>query len=358
MMRSRRLWSGPVLLMIVVLLVSACGGGTPAESPPSPTNPTTTDPSPPNDDTTPTTTDGLRPVTIAFSYIPNVQFSPFYVAQARGYYEEAGLDVTFDYNYETDTLQRVAQETVEFAHGSGISVLLARQQGLPVRHVMMHYQQFPVVFLSQAEQNITDAETMKGKRLGIPGRFGASYYALLALFYANDMSEEDINVLDIGFTQVEALLSEQVDIVTGYGMNEPIVLEGQGIPVNVVSVSEMIPLVSDGIITHERLIEEEPDLVQGFVSATLRGLQDIFDDPDAAFEISLTYLPEVELSARDLQKQVLIASLPYWEREVLGENDPDAWQQTVTFLRSVNLLTRDIPADEGFTNAFIDGHKE
>lgn len=326
-----------MLLVSLLLLVACAGGGAPTESPAASGN-------------------GLTPVTAAFSYIPNVQFAPFYVADSKGYYAEAGLEVAFDYNFETDVMPRVAQGNVDFAHGSGLSVLLARQQNLPVAMVMTHYQQFPVVFFSKAANNIETVEDMHGKSMGIPGRYGANYYALQALLYASGMTEADLDIQEIGFTQIEAILADNVEIATGYAMNEPVQLRQLGEEINVIRVADIYPVAGDGIITNETMIETQPELVRAFVQATLRGLQDTLENPDEAFEICLqpAYIPEASLGDPELQRQVLVESLPYWEATQLGYTNPAVWEQSHTFLRDIELLTEDVPVNDAFTNAFIE----
>ncbi len=100
---------------------------------------------------------GLTPVTLAMGYIPSVQFAPFYVAQERGYFQDAGLDVTFRYGFETDLLKLVGTDELQFMIGSGEEVILGRSQGLPVRYVMRWYRKFPVVLFAKAGQGIRDA---------------------------------------------------------------------------------------------------------------------------------------------------------------------------------------------------------
>ncbi len=335
-----------LLLVLVLVLLAACGTQ-PAAVP-------TTAPQEAEETEAGTVSPDLRETTVAFAYIPNVQFAPFYVADSKGYYREAGLDVTFDYNYETDTLQRVAQETVDFAHGSGISLMLARQQELPVVMVMTHYQQFPVVFFSKADYPLATPEDLADATIGLPGRFGASYYGLLALLYTSDLQEPDMNIQEIGFTQVEAVLQDNVQVASGYGMNEPVQLREMGQEANVLRVADFFPLVADGIMTNQALIENDPQRVHDFVQATMRGLQDTFDDPEEAFTISLDYIPEAELGDSELQRKVLEASLPYWESEQPGYSDPVAWQETHTFLLNVDLLNDAIEVEEAFTNKFIE----
>lgn len=299
-----------------------------------------------------------RQVTIAMPYIPNVQFAPFYVADKKGYYAAEGLKVAFDYNFETDVVQRVAQGSVQFGIASGDSVLLARAQDLPIVTVATYSQKFPVVFFSKADANIRTPADLKGKTVGIPGHFGASYIGLLALLYANKMQERDLNVQDIGFAQVAALSEGKVQVASGYGNNEPVQLAQQGVKVNVIAVADFYPLASDGLIAGQPLIAQAPEVVRGFVRATLRGMRDVTDNTDEAFTISLEYIPEAQRGDSQLQRKVLQETLPYWQSEAtatqgLGYTDSASWQATHTFMRDSGLLKRDVDLSAAFTNQFL-----
>jgi NitT/TauT family transport system substrate-binding protein len=343
-------------LLIGVLLLAACGSvasnapaAAPTAAPAAVAEPTVV----------PEGANELRKVTLAMSYIPNVQFSPYYVAASKGYYAEMGLEVVFDYNFENDVVQRVAQGSAEFAMASGLSVLLARQQGLPVATVMTLYQQFPVVFFSKARENITAAQDLKGKSLGIPGRFGASYYGLLALLYANKLQESDLNIQEIGFTQAQALMEDKVQVATGYAMNEPIALRQQGEQINVIRVADSFSLASDGLIVNEKLIAEDPGLVRSFVQATLRGVKETLEQTDESFAISMKQLPEAQgAAAQEFERAQLQETLPYWQSDQtqangLGYTDPEVMAATHTFLRDSGLLQQDVDVSKAFTNEFL-----
>lgn len=351
------------LILLVALCLAACStapASNPASQPDAASNPTSPSIAPTNDSGAPTT-GGQEPrtVTLAMSYIPNVQFSPYYVAAAKGFYAEAGLEVVFDYNFETDVIQRVGAGNVEFTMSGGTSVFLARQQQIPIVTVATITQQFPGVFISKASQNISTVADMKGKTLGIPGRFGASYYGLLALLYANDMTEADILINEIGFTQVPALLEDKVQIITGYVMNEPVMLREQGEEINVIRVSDSFPLASDGIVVNENLVKDDPELVRAFVQATLKGLEYTVNNPDEAFEISLKQLPELtDPEAQKLQRSVLDETILSWQSEKTktegyGYTDPEVFTATEGFMRETNLLQQEIDVSTTFTNEFI-----
>lgn len=347
-----------IAIALLAALLAACGGAAPAGAPTAAPAavPTVAPAAAPAASGQP-----LRQITLAMPYIPNVQFAQYYMADQRGYYAAEGLKITFDYNFETDVVQRVAQGTVQFGMASGDSVLLARAQGLPVVTVATNSQRFPTVFFSKADANIKTPADLKGKSVGIPGHFGASYIGLLALLYANQMKESDLNIQDIGFAQVAALTEGKVQVASGYGNNEPIQLEQQGVKVNLIKVADFYPLASDGIITSEALIKDQPDVVRGFVRATLKGMQDVIAAPDEAFKISLDVIPELKSSdakIQDLQRKVLQETLPYWQSDLTGQqglgfSDIKSWEATHKFMRDSGLLKSDVDLSKAVSNEYI-----
>jgi NitT/TauT family transport system substrate-binding protein len=346
-----------LFVAILSLMLSSCGTSTPTVAPT--VAPTTA----PTAASAPQAQPTLRRVTLAMSYIPNVQFAPYYVAAAKGYYAAEGIEVIFDYNFENDVSQRAATwpaSGVEFATTSGTSVLLARQQGLPIKTVMTLYQRFPIAFFAKTNVTLQSVNDLRGQTIGIPGRFGESFYALLAALYVGKMTEADVVVQEIGFTQIAAVMEDKVPIATGYAMNEPVQLREQGIAVNVLLAADVFNLAANGIAVSEALIQQEPELVRGFVRASLRGLADTLANPDEAFELSLQFVPEAQLGNPDLQRKVLIESLPFWQNEMtsqygLGYTDGQLWARTEEFMRAAGLLSAPIDVQKAFTNEFVPG---
>lgn len=289
-------------------------------------------------------------VTLYMGFIPNVQFAPFYVAQEKGYFKDEGIDLQFDYGMENDLLKLLAAGQAQFVVGSGDQVILARAQGLPVVYVMNWYRKFPIAVFSL--QPITRPQDLVGKKVGIPGPFGATYVGLKGLLYAAKVDEKSVNTPTIGFTQVESLVSRQVDAAVGYSMNEPVQLRQQGQKPSVIEVSQFIDLVANGLITDEKTVRENPDLVRRMVRASLRGLRDTLAQPDAAFETTLKAVPEAA-KTRDAQRATLDAALPFWKSDRLGQSDPTAWQTSAKFMKDVGLIQTDVDVSKAFTNDFV-----
>ncbi|GJM42331.1 MAG: riboflavin-binding protein RibY [Ardenticatenaceae bacterium] len=294
--------------------------------------------------------DGVMNVRLPMGFVADPQYAPFYVAQERGYFAEAGFAVAFDYGFETDGVALVGANDLPFAIVSGEQVLLARAQKVPVVYVMEWFQKFPIAVVSMAEANIVTPEDLNGRSVGLPGFFGASYVGYLGLLVASGMQPEDVNANDIGFNQMESLLSDQSEAVVGYANNEPVQLAGRGEAVNVIQVSDYIDMVANGIITNETTIAENPEMVERFVGAALRGLADTLADPDEAFTISKNFVEGLE----DGRKSVLEASLPLWQAETLGLSEIISWQNTQDVLLDANLLDAPLPdLTAVFSNKFV-----
>ncbi|OGO04421.1 MAG: hypothetical protein A2Y73_00100 [Chloroflexi bacterium RBG_13_56_8] len=293
-------------------------------------------------------------VTLAMGYIPNIQFAPVYVALERGYFSEEGIEVELDYGMETDLLQRVGTNDLKFAIASGDQVVLARSNSLPVTYVVNWYRRFPVCVVSLADKGIEEPQDLIGRTVGIPATQGASYIGWLALLDAASISPDSVNLQVIGYTQVASLVEGRVDAAVCYALNEPVQLNQSGYDTNVIYLDGYTRLVSNGIITNEETIKQEPKLVRGVVRAFLRGIQDTLDDPAAAFDIARKAIPEMDEDTAALQRAVLEESIAFWRAERPGATDPEAWEESVTLLEKMGLLTSQVDPTTLYTNEFVD----
>ena len=301
----------------------------------------------------PTPASGMIPVRLPVGYIPNVQFAPLYVAIEKGFYRDLGLDVKLDYNMETDSVALVGADEIQFAIVSGEQVPLGRAQGLPVVYVLDWYQQYPVGVVSMADQNIRTPADLKGKKIGIPGLYGASYIGFKALLNAGSIAENEVTLDSIGFTQTEALIDKLEDAVVIYVANEPIKLRAEGYPVNVLKVSDYLPLVGNGLITNQKTIDGQPELVRAMVEATLEGINYTVAHPDEAFEICKKYVENLASTDQKLQREILAASIELWKADKPGYSNLDAWVNMNTLLVNMKLLKKPLDVTSMFTNEFL-----
>jgi NitT/TauT family transport system substrate-binding protein len=295
----------------------------------------------------------LTKIRLPMGYIPNIQFAPMYVAIEKGYFREAGIDMELDYKFETDGVALVGAGDLPFAVVSGEQVLLARAQGLPVTYVAAWYQEYPVSVVAKSELGVLIPQDLKGKKVGLPGLFGANYVGLRALLFEAKMSESDVTLDSIGFNQVELLATGEQDVVVGYTANEPIQLRARGIAVTEIRVADYVQLASNGVLASEKIISENPDLVRAFVGAFLKGLTDTIANPEEAFDLSEAHIPNFADLDADVQKQVLATSIEQWKAERLGYSDPQAWENMQDVLLEMGLITEEMDLNKAFTNEFV-----
>ena len=325
------------LILLTSLLLTACTAATPqaAEAP---------------------STDELTPVTLGVGFVPNVQFAPFYVGLEQGFFADEGIALELDYGFENDYLVLVGTNELPFMIGSGDQVILGRAQGLPVRYVAEWYTRYPAVVVALAGSNIVEPADLAGRTIGLPGLFGANYVALRGVLEAGGLTERDVTLESIGFTQAAALSAGTVDAVVDYGVNSPVILAQEGISTTQIAIDEYLTVPSNGLVTNEATINENNPLVRAMTRAMLRSVEYTLANPDAAFAIALSYVPEARESEA-VNRAVFDAVLPYWQPQgnsLPGETILDAWQEAAEFMQRIGLVETVLPAEELFTNEFVE----
>ncbi len=292
-------------------------------------------------------------IKLPLGYIPNVQFAPLYVGVEKGYFKDEGIEIEFDYSFETDAMALVGAGELQFAVVSGEQILLARAQELPVVYVAAWYQQYPVAVVSKAEQGILTPADLKDKKIGLPGLFGANYIGLDALLFSAGLTEADVTLDSIGFNQVEALATDQEQAVSVYAANEPVQLRSQGYEINELLVADHVQLASNGLITNEKTIAENPELVKSMVAALVKALEYTIANPDDAYELSKAHVEGLADADEAVQKEVLARSIELWKAERVGLSDMKAWENMQDTLLKMGLLTEPLDLSQAFTNEFV-----
>lgn len=325
-----RLLAGIAALLLLALPLAACGG----------------------DDG-----DGdLSEVTIGLSFVPNIQFVPFYIADAKGFYEDEGVKVTFNHHgVGADLFAALVagQETMMMAGGD--EVLQARGSDVPLVYVAEVFTSYPVGLIVPADSDIMSVADLRGHSVGIPGAYGANYLGLLALLDSAGLTEDDVTVESVGFTQASALLAGHVDAVMGYMNNEPIQIEKAGMPVRTFPVSEVQPLVSNGLVALEEKLADDPETVEAIVAATLRGVQYAIDNPEEAVEIARDFVPTLTTDENLADaRAVLDATLPMWAPTgEPGASEPTSWDSMLAFFADHGIVSGDIDLSAVYSNEYL-----
>ncbi len=333
--RSTILASFLSLFVVCMLLLSACGASS-----------TTTG----GGNATPAP--GTKSLSIGLGYIADIQFAPFYVAQSKGYYKAAGLNVTFNQGVVPDLIGSMVAGKSDFVFAGGDDTLQARNKNIKVVDVATVFQKYPVSLIVPASSGIKTLADLKGHTIGVPGAYGSTYIGLLALLYSAKLSLSDVKVQSIGFTQVAALAGHKVDAVMGYSNNEPLRLKSQGFAVRTFNVSDYQPLVSNGIVTTEDTFQKQPQLVRSFVQATLKGVKDVIADPSGAVTLSKPFIPGLTNTAQALT--ILNATIPTWQSDKQpGYNDSATWDSMATFMVAQKIISSGQDITQAYSNKSV-----
>ena len=284
----------------------------------------------------------LVKLTIGLTYIPNVQFSPFYLAVDAGYFKEQGLDVTLRHHGEQEDsfgALLAGKEDVVFA--SGDEAVVAKASGSDVATFGTGFQTFPGVLLAAADSGITTVADLRGRTIGIPGHYGSSYYTVLAALHLAGLDGDDATLQDIGYTQVPALSAGRVDVVVGYSNNETVQFANAGFDVVELAVQDPSrpTLVGPGLTTVPGSLEES--VLRRVNAAVLAAENAIVADPQAAIDATRAQVPTLsEPGQLEAARAVLAATSSLWLRDGQPslEVDAEAFGRMGDFLAEVGII--------------------
>lgn len=344
-----------VLIAILTIVVGACGPAASSAAPSASTS--SVEPSASGDGTAEPSAEPVA-LTVGLGFIPSVQFAQFYLADQQGYYEEAGLDVTFQNKIDPDLVTLVGQGAIDLGLADGTSVIPAVSNAIPIKYIATIYGRFPSVVFAKASSGIANAADLKGRKLGIPGRFGSSWIMLQALLKSANLTPDDLQIVEYpDFGQGAAVTQGAVDAATGFANNEPVQLRLTGEEVNILRVDEVTPLPGNGLIVGLDALDAKGDAIAAFVAATLRAMDDITKDPEKGLEAALTAVPELAAS-RDTQAAILDATIEVWrgpiqEARGLGAIEASDWEKSVAFMTELGLVPNPVTVEDLVDTGFL-----
>ncbi|GGA65929.1 riboflavin-binding protein RibY [Pseudoclavibacter endophyticus] len=301
-------------------------------------------------------------LTVGLTYTPNIQFSPFYVAAEQGFFEEVGLDVELRHHGQSEDLFGALQSgTEDVVYAGGDEIVQARSNGTDVVSIATLYSEYPAALIVPRDSPIETAADVRGRTIGTPGPFGQTYFALLALLQSGGMSEADIDLQSIGYTQQVALTSGKVEGVMGFVNNDAVQFERAGFPVRVIDVfAEEQELVGPAVGASQATIDARGDDLALLMQALEKATQFVIDNPEETVELSAAHIPTLTTDeAKADALATLDATVPLLEPAGGAprfENRPEVWDAMVAFMGGNGLLGETaVVAGEAYTNAFVPG---
>ncbi|HYI61396.1 MAG TPA: ABC transporter substrate-binding protein [Acidimicrobiales bacterium] len=302
---------------------------------------------------------GRQTVTVVLEWSPNTNHAGVYLAQAEGWYAEAGLDVEIVEPGDAGSLPLLAAGEADVAFTVQEELIPARATGVPVVGLAGVVEHNTSSLLSLAADGITRPRDLAGKTYG--GYGGVLEEALVRAMVRCDGGDPDtVRFAEVGEADYRVgLTADQYDAVwifdgwDGIRLAEIDGLDTATIPF--VDHDDCIPdWYTPMLATSEEEIAERPEVLTAFMAATARGYRQAMAQPQAAADALLEAVPELD---RDLveRSSAYLATRYAADPAAWGRMEAERWTLFVTFLVEAGLIDEAIDVDAAYTDRFLPG---
>lgn len=290
-----------------------------------------------------------KALTVGLTYTPDIQFAPFYVGVEKGFFADEGLNVTLRHHGASESLTgalQAGQEDVVYAGGD--EAMVARSQGVDVVNFATMYQTYPAELIVPANSPITTAVDLKGHSVGLPGEYGQNWYALLALLKQAGLSQSDVDIQSIGYTQQAALTSNKVDSVLGFSNNDAVKFQQANFAIRQIQLAPDTPLVGSGLAATSKTITDRKADLQALMRGLTKAVAFCRSNPDDTVAIAAKYVPTLTgQTQKDAARAVLLATNALYGDNI-GVQDAQRWSDMSAFLLQTGIISKAVPANEAF----------
>ena len=293
----------------------------------------------------------------------------FFLAMDKGYFKEAGLNVTIDTgNGSVEAIPRVATGAYQMGFGDINSLIkfLDTDPTQKVRAVMVVYERPPFAIIGRKSLGVTDdPKSVEGKKLGAPPPDGA-FAQWPAFVEAAAIDASKVTIESVGFPVREPMLAQgQVDGIFGFAFSSVLNLKAQGVAADDISMILMaengLDLYGNSILVNTDFAAANPDAVKGFLKALAKGFADAVSDPaagaDAVMKRNEVLKKEIEVERLEMANALNIKT-PYVVENGFGGIDMGKLTKSIEYLTVSMKLTGAVKADQIFDASFLPPKEE
>ncbi len=297
----------------------------------------------------------LTQLTYGTNWFAQAEHGGFYQAVAKGIYQEHGLDVTIRMGGpQVNGTQLLVGGAIDFFMGSGANAIQAVQEGLPKITVAAMFQKDPQVLLAHPDTGIEDIGDLKGRPILTSSAAATTYWPFLkAKFGFTDDQRRPYNFNLGPFLQDDQIAQQ------GYLTSEPysVVQEAGFEPVVLLMADFGYTPYSTTIETKRDLVEQDPDLVERFVDASIKGWYDYFEDPEPANALIKQDNPEMtdDKLAYGIEKMQEFGIVISGEAEEqgIGAMTDARWQALFDSMTEAGIIEPDVDYTQAYTLDFV-----
>jgi NitT/TauT family transport system substrate-binding protein len=304
----------------------------------------------------PASAQALEKVTYLFPAPPILPaFGPIRLAQGKGYFREAGLEVDFQVGRGgVDVAKQVGAGNAPLGGIVADGPIMVRGNGVPVKIVAVFGGKGFMQLVVREDSGITKPADLKGKTITTMSYQDTTFYALLGLMASAGLTQSDVNVQQVGPTGVWQFVAEgKSQGMAGVPDWIP-PITATGVKVRVIPTEEYFPHMAQGIAVSDDMIKQKPETIRKFVKAALRGMKDIMDNPDKAADEFAQFVPEWKGKEGAVKFAFnMYAKSVYPGQAVLGEANPERLAKLQDFYLSKGFIQKPTPVNELYSNEFV-----
>lgn len=298
----------------------------------------------------------LEKATVILDWTPNTNHTGLYVAKEKGYFAEEGLDVDIIQPSEGSTSTLVAAEKGDFgvSYQEDVTYALTGDEPLPIKAVATIIQHNTSGFAAPKSKNIKSVKDFEGKVYG--GWGSPSEEAVLkAVMEKNGSDFSKLNIINMGNDDFFAATEKNVDFAWIFEGWTGIEAKTKGIDLDYIPVKDLDPALdyyTPILITNNKLIKENPDKVKKFLKAVEKGYQYAIKNPEESAKILVKNAPEINENLA-MESQKYLASQYIADASKWGIMKNEVWNNYTKFLKDKGLITKELKAEDAFTNEFL-----
>lgn len=308
--------------------------------------------------TTGTTTSSggkLDKITYGTNWFAQAEHGGFYQAVATGIYREHGLDVTIKMGGpQVNGTQLLMGGAVDFFMGYGADAIKAIEEGIPKITVAAIFQKDPQVLIAHPGVGHDSLDKLKGKPILVSAVANTTYWPFLKAKYKfSDEQKRPYNFNPGPF------LADKNAIQQGYITSEPLTIKKQGgfEPVVMLLADSGYTPYSTTIETKKELVEKNPDLVQRFVDASIKGWYSYLDNPAPGNQLIKQANPEMKdeqlaFGLEKLKEHGIIISGEA-EKKGIGAMTEERWKSFFETMTAQGVFKKETDYKQAFTLKFI-----
>lgn len=282
--------------------------------------------------------------------------APFYYGKQQGYYAAEGIDLTIkEGRGSVATTQAVAAGADTFGLADSSSLITLVSKGAEIKAVMSLLNSTGYSVVSLASAGIKTPKDLEGKRLAVtPGDPLGQLLRALVAHNKLDMSTITLVQVDPA-AKVVSVLEKRVDGLLGGADDQYFLIKQRGLEPAALRYSDWgANIVGMTILTTDKLIQSDPDLVKRFVRATVKSWEEAKKNPEAAVDATLKVKPDLNRESQLGQLKVDIGLLDSANSKGrIGWAAQADWDQTIDLLKRYRDLNTDKPWTAFVTNQFL-----